>query len=196
MAGGEGSGATASLGGHGEPLPARWGPGDAQGRSRPWGSVPRALWGQLEVCPGCREHSRGLCRGTGTHRSRGAPRQIRAGMGSTRHVGKRGASLIISSCQGWGDTDSAGHRWAALGSAAPGSSCEEHGDARRCHPALGRCKLCLVPEQQRFWGREERRVSLRKMAIITTHLQYHSSKLSRPWSWNFPALFRLFWGGS
>ncbi|XP_074401259.1 BLOC-1-related complex subunit 7 isoform X1 [Zonotrichia albicollis] len=37
----------------------------------------------------------------------------------------------------------------------------------------------VVLEQQRFCGREERRVSLRKMAIITTHLQYQQEAIQK-----------------
>lgn len=58
--------------------------------------------------------------------SLGAPPEIREGMGSTRNADKLGASLIVSSCQCWGDTSSTWHCWAALGSAgqrwsAPGT---------------------------------------------------------------------------
>lgn len=35
---------------------------------------------------------------------------------------------------------------------APGSSCEKHGDARRCHLALGRCKLCSSARAAVFLG--------------------------------------------
>lgn len=35
---------------------------------------------------------------------------------------------------------------------APGSSCEKHGDARRCHIALGRCKLCSSAQAAVFLG--------------------------------------------
>ncbi|XP_037997237.1 BLOC-1-related complex subunit 7 isoform X3 [Motacilla alba alba] len=52
---------------------------------------------------------------------------------------------------------------------APGSSCEKHGDARRCHLALGRCIHSLFCSSQ----------SLRKMAIITTHLQYQQEAIQK-----------------
>ncbi|XP_051656474.1 BLOC-1-related complex subunit 7 isoform X1 [Manacus candei] len=51
---------------------------------------------------------------------------------------------------------------------------------------LGQAARNMVMQEDAILHSED---SLRKMAIITTHLQYHSSKLSRPWSWNFPALF-------
>lgn len=35
---------------------------------------------------------------------------------------------------------------------APGSSCEKHGDARRCHLALGRCELCSCARAAVFLG--------------------------------------------
>uniref|UniRef100_A0A8C0U351 BLOC-1-related complex subunit 7 n=1 Tax=Cyanistes caeruleus TaxID=156563 RepID=A0A8C0U351_CYACU len=56
---------------------------------------------------------------------------------------------------------------------------------------LGQAARNMVMQEDAILHSED---SLRKMAIITTHLQYHSSKLSRSCSWNFPALFRLFWG--
>nr|XP_030132190.3 BLOC-1-related complex subunit 7 isoform X2 [Taeniopygia guttata] len=58
---------------------------------------------------------------------------------------------------------------------------------------LGQAARNMVMQEDAILHSED---SLRKMAIITTHLQYHFSKLSSPWSSNFPALFRRFWGGS
>ncbi|XP_031972510.1 BLOC-1-related complex subunit 7 isoform X2 [Corvus moneduloides] len=58
---------------------------------------------------------------------------------------------------------------------------------------LGQAARNMVMQEDAILHSED---SLRKMAIITTHLQYHSSKLSRPWRWSFPAFLRLFRGGS